>query len=710
MRRLDYIIRRAAFAAFTLVITVVFNFFLFRVVPGDPVQLIVDRRLPREAREQIRASFGLDRPVWLDMEALRQGDIERAFDTQFAAYLRNLARGDLGISFARKRPVSELLAERVWNTVLLLLLGQITAIVLGTLLGIVSALRRGSKLDTGILSFGLFTWSMPTFFFGILLILLARGHLPTGRMVTPGLRPSDGWAYWKDLGLHLVLPTIVFGIGYISGYMLVVRSVFADVLGEDYILTAKAKGLGTFRIIRDHAFKNAMLPMVTMVALSLASLVGGSIEVEAVFSWPGVGRLAYEAIYNLDYPVMQGVFLLFSISVITANFLADLLYSVLDPRVRLERTSSPSVRSRSRGSLARWVQTLPNLPRAFRSALMGVPQILLGWARGFFDFRRALPDLAQRATGTLLEASSRFRRKPMAMVGLAMLLATMLVGLFAPLLAPYDPKQAVDVTPESILAPPSYEHLLGTDDRGKDVLSQLIYGTRISLLVGFAGAFMSMFIGTSVGILAGYYGGRIDNLLMRLVDFLMVIPTLPLMLVVISVWGRGLDKIILVIGLLYWTYTARLVRSQVLSIKERQFITRARAIGASGLRIVVRHILPQVIPLVVAQGVLSVSNAIISEAVLSFLGLGDPVEISWGTMLNFAFARAVSRRGWWFLLPPGFAIVWVSLSVILIGTAIEEIVNPKLRTHHLFNPRLTVAWIENREKEKATLLLEETAL
>jgi peptide/nickel transport system permease protein len=286
-----------------------------------------------------------------------------------------------------------------------------------------------------------------------------------------------------------------------------------------------------------------------------------------------------------------------------------------------------------------------------------------------------------------------FRRKPMAMLGLFMLLSIVFMAIFAPWLAPYDPDERVRTKPEDILAPPDAEHLLGRDDAGKDVLSQLIYGARVSLLVGFTASFMSMFIGTIVGLAAGYYGGRIDNALMRLVDFLLVIPTLPLMLVIISVWGRGLEKIVLIIALLYWTYMARLVRSQVLSIKERQFVLRARAIGAGGLRIITRHIFPQVLPLVVAQAVLDISTAIIAESSLAFLGLGDPTQVSWGMMLGFAFSRAISRMAWWFLLPPGFAIVWVSLSLVLIGTAIEEIVNPRLKTHHLFDPRNMVALV-----------------
>jgi len=286
-----------------------------------------------------------------------------------------------------------------------------------------------------------------------------------------------------------------------------------------------------------------------------------------------------------------------------------------------------------------------------------------------------------------------FRRRPMGIVGGLMLLSVVFIALFAPWLAPYDPDEKIDVEPGDLLAPPDAEHLLGRDDAGKDVLSQLIYGARVSLTVGFVASFMAMFIGTTVGLVAGYFGGRIGNALMRLVDFLLVIPDLPLMLVLISMWGRGLWKIILVIGLLGWTYTARLVRSQVLSIKERQFVLRARAIGAGSLRIIMRHVFPQVLPIILAEAVLSISGAIIAESSLSFLGLGDPTLLSWGMMLNFAFERAISRMAWWFLLPPGFAIVWVSLGLVLMGSTLEEIVNPRLKTHHLFDARRMVALV-----------------
>ncbi len=296
-----------------------------------------------------------------------------------------------------------------------------------------------------------------------------------------------------------------------------------------------------------------------------------------------------------------------------------------------------------------------------------------------------------------MKTLKRFFKSPFGMAGTIMFLLVVIAAVFAPVIAPYDPYASIKVTIEGILAPPNAEHILGTDDAGKDVFSQLLYGARISLTVGFFAAFMSVVIGASVGLIAGYFGGKIGNFLMRFVDVLLVIPHLPLMMVIIALWGRGLWKIVLVIGMLGWTYTARLVRSQVLSLKERQFVMRARNLGASDISIILKHIFPQTLPLIVTQTVLGISGAILSESTLAFLGLGDPLMISWGRMINFAFERAMSSGAWWFILPPGFAIVWVSMSLVLIGNTLEEMFNPRIKTHHLFNPKYMVALLtQNR--------------
>jgi peptide/nickel transport system permease protein len=177
---------------------------------------------------------------------------------------------------------------------------------------------------------------LPTFFLGIILLVFSRGYLPVGGMASPGLKPEDGLTYWLDVAKHLILPTITMAIVYTGEYILIMRSGVMEVLAEDYILTAKAKGLSNLRVLRDHAMKNAMLPMVTIIALTFGYTVGGAIQVETVFSWPGIGRLMYEAVQKRDYPVLQGGFLMLAVTVIIANLIADLLYTVLDPRVKPE--------------------------------------------------------------------------------------------------------------------------------------------------------------------------------------------------------------------------------------------------------------------------------------------------------------------------------------------------------------------------------------
>jgi peptide/nickel transport system permease protein len=284
-----------------------------------------------------------------------------------------------------------------------------------------------------------------------------------------------------------------------------------------------------------------------------------------------------------------------------------------------------------------------------------------------------------------------FLRNKMGLAGLFMLGSILLIAIFAPWIAPFDPYDIFEATTSDVLAPPSPGHILGQDDGGRDVLSLVIYGARISLLVGFSASLIIVALGSVLGMLAGYFGGRTDMIIMRFVDAILVIPQLPLMLVIIAVSGRGLLNIILVIGLLSWTYMARVVRSQVLTVKERRFIMRARAIGVGHFLIMVRHILPQVLPVIFAEAVLDISWAILSEATLSFLGLGDPTLVSWGSMLNRAFLRgAVTRGAWWYLVPPGLALAWVTLSLTFLGNAIQEIVNPRLKTHHLFDERKMV--------------------
>ena len=343
MTRSRYLARKLLWAIFTILFVIVLNFFLFRILPGDPARAgIRDPRLTKEAVEAIRVRFGLDKPVINCFESLnpiKTGDcLVNPLETQFVIYIFNLIRGELGISFHTNRPVADLLVDRLWNTILLIGAGQILAIVIGMVFGIIAAYKARTTIDYIALLSSLLAWSLPTFWLGIILLFIGSSEfgLPIGGKATAGGSFATVWEEWKDIGEHMLLPTLTYTIVFMGEYMLIMRSALLDVLSEDYILTAKAKGLRTFQILKDHALKNAMLPMVTLIAINLGFTVAGAVQIETVFSWPGLGGTIFEAVGRRDFPVLQGAFLMIAVSVILANLIADLTYSYLDPRVQAE--------------------------------------------------------------------------------------------------------------------------------------------------------------------------------------------------------------------------------------------------------------------------------------------------------------------------------------------------------------------------------------
>jgi len=267
-----------------------------------------------------------------------------------------------------------------------------------------------------------------------------------------------------------------------------------------------------------------------------------------------------------------------------------------------------------------------------------------------------------------------------AAVGLGIIVFFAALAIASPLLAPYS--TTVQSCP--VFAAPSARHWFGCDDGGIDLVSEIIYGGRISLIIGFAATLVAMLIGGGVGIASGYFGGWTDVSLMRVTDYLLVIPDLAFAMVIAEVWGPSVLHVILVIAILEWATTARVIRAQVKSLKERVYVKRARSIGASHTRIVFRHILPQVGPLLIANTVLTIAVAIYLETALAFLGLEDPSTTTWGTVLEHAFERAaVSAGAWWAIVPDGIAITLLIMGCFLLGQAIEDALNPRLKVAHL---------------------------
>lgn len=322
MRGTDYVLKRIGFALVTVFVAITLNFVLFRAVPGDAVDALRCRSCTAQFKEAQREALGLDESKW----------------EQYRLYLTGLLHGDLGSSLRSEKPVTGELWEPIKNTLPMIALGTLFSIIFGTLVGVISSWRRGTAFDKGGLYTALGFYSMPTQWLGLLMVFFVAGAigLPTSGIENPTLNilgDASTWDVVVDRLRHMILPALTLGLVLYGDYALIIRSAMLETLGEDYVLTARAKGLRNWSIVWRHGFRNALLPIVTLVALSLGFIIGGSITIEYVFSYPGLGLLTVEAIDQRDWPVLQGIFLLLTLSVIVFNLIADLMYVKLDPRV-----------------------------------------------------------------------------------------------------------------------------------------------------------------------------------------------------------------------------------------------------------------------------------------------------------------------------------------------------------------------------------------
>jgi ABC-type dipeptide/oligopeptide/nickel transport system permease component len=322
MRGTDYVVKRVLFAVGTIFVAITLNFVLFRSLSGDAVSALRCRGCSQEFKDFQRRELGLDKSKW----------------EQYTIYLGDLARGDMGRSLRTEEPVTNILREAMQNTVPMIALGTLFAIVFGIATGVFAAWRRGTAADKGALWGGLAFYSMPPQWLGLMIVFFIAGWvgLPTAGIKDPTLGILDNPGaieVFVDRVEHMILPALTLGLVVFGEYTLIVRSAMLETLGEDYILTSRAKGLSNWATVWRHGFRNAMLPVITLVALSLGFIIGGAITVEYVFSYPGIGLLIVEAIDQRDYAVLQAAFLVLTLSVIVFNLLADLLYFKLDPRV-----------------------------------------------------------------------------------------------------------------------------------------------------------------------------------------------------------------------------------------------------------------------------------------------------------------------------------------------------------------------------------------
>lgn len=318
-----YLATKFVYLFLTLGAVLTTNFLIFHLMPGDPVTHIArGQHLDAAAVARLRTYYGLDRPL-ID---------------QFATYVSHLLHGDFGYSFTYSAPVGPIVADALVNTVILVTVSTVLVIALGVLIGVFAASRRGTRADRGLVVGSLVFWSLPTFWIGMLLIFVfavALNWLPIAGMYTADAIYPTFVTRISDLARHLVLPTTAMVLVDIAQFVLITRSSLVSTLSEDFMTTARAKGLHPRRVLWRHGVRNALLPVVTATTLYASATVGGTIQVETVFSWPGMGQLIYLSVVRRDYPVMEACFLIFAVVVVLANFGSDVLYRALDPRVRL---------------------------------------------------------------------------------------------------------------------------------------------------------------------------------------------------------------------------------------------------------------------------------------------------------------------------------------------------------------------------------------
>lgn len=665
-----------------------------------------------------------------------------------------------GESWTYKVEVLDLLKQRVPATFILSLTSILFAWCVAIPLGVLAAIYKDSIFDRLAALLAYAALSVPEFFLAILAVYFAAvtGILPEGGRSSVESEFYPLGFRLLDYGYHLILPTLVLGIGSVAGMMRIMRANFIDYMQAEFATAARAKGLRERVIMFKHVLRNAINPLITSIGFSFASLLSGALLVENVMNYPGLGQLIYDALVREDqYVVMAGV-VIGVVMLVFGNLLADLLLGWSDPRIRIESGNArDSASSRKVMMLAVVIVGLLGLEilieSQFPALLVMIGQVLkyLGILIVALLAVGCVALVAYILFILLRNLMGQILRRPMGFAAVLSLLCLYFGAFFAPFLAPYGISQQNLEKPyhppsgltwqDGALCAKQYEkaapgeaeyveieggavplkffakgepyklfgliaaerhlfqldtedamarvYLLGADDTGRDIFSRLLHGSQISLSIGFIGISITLILGFVVGALAGYYGGTLDFVAMRFVELLMSIPSLYLLLALRSALispdfssAQVFMVIIVILAVIGWAGTARIIRGMTLSIRNRPFVIAAESMGQPVLKILIKHILPNLASYLLVAATLSIPGYILAEAALSFLGLGiQEPSASWGLMLKQSQGNMiVFFMNFWWMLTPGLAIFVTVIAFNVLGDVLRDIVDPKMKT------------------------------
>ncbi len=727
----DYVIKRLLAIIPTIFGITLITFLIINLAPGNPAELKIrkaqggelDPQFAAEIIEQTRKLYGLDKPL----------------GRRYLIWVGQILTLDFGESYKDHRPVTDKILERVPVSLQLSIISIFLVYLLAIPIGVFSAVKQETMADRALTVFLFILYSLPNFWVAMMLITFLGGGdfldlFPIYGLSSDGAEALPLLGRLLDRAHHLVLPVACLtygGLAYISRQM---RGSMLEVIRQDYVRTARAKGLSEKVVVGKHAFRNSLIPIVTLLAVLFPALIGGSVIIEEIFSIPGMGKMSFEAILSRDYPVIMGVITVSSILTLIGILVADLVYTLVDPRIDF---SGAPVMIKPKSFLIGLavVATIVLAALWAPTAEVGLGSLILLHGK-----KAALIILAASAAivaysligdrGYWASVFRQFRRGKVAMVSLGGVLALFLVAALAPLLANDKPLVMKvggeyyfpafrDYLPErsrhyrefgnrdigemasalegddyalfppvawgpyqndldGVLQGPSSRHFLGADGSGRDVLARMIHGSRIALSVGFVAVGLYVFIGVVFGSLAGYYGGWVDVIISRLIEVMMCIPTFFLIISVVAFLDPSIYNVMAAIGLVGWTGTARLVRGEFLKVRNMEFVEASRALGARDPRVIFRHVLPNALTPVLVIATFGVADAILVESSLSFLGFGvQPPTASWGDILSKA--RSYYNVAWWITLFPGLAIFFTITTLNLVGEGLRDAIDPRLK-------------------------------
>ncbi|WP_254280800.1 ABC transporter permease subunit [Haloarcula marina] len=677
--------KRVAQSLFTIWAVITLTFVMIRQIPGGPLDYV---------RAQMAMSGADPSEVQAIAEVYLSYEPDGPLTTQYVNYLSQVLQGNLGRSFWFGEPVSDIIGEALPWTLLVMTSSMILTFTIGILLGAIMAYKQGSRFDSATTVISIFFNSVP-YYVAALVMLYILGYqyslFPTSGVMSPSMEVGLTVAFILDILHHAALPVMSFAITAIGGVAIGMRGNSISILGADYLRVARLRGLPTRRIATRYVLRNSLLPMYTHFLIAIGFMFGGSVILERIFVYQGIGFYLFEAINATDYSLMMGAFLVITIAVTTSIFVADITYGFIDPRAgssneRSKRSTLDILRALRKSLRLRFSSHSISTPEDGRGG-KGTAQ---GYGTGNDESESVFQTVAATDPGESATVKRFFEEgKQMAktlwadrrarigllIIGTYVFLGTVGISLVESPRIGQGPR----------LLPPfqSLAYPFGTNAQSQDLFALTIYSISPMLQMIVAGAVVATVLATIVGTVSGYVGGIIDRFLMTISDTMIAIPGLPLLIVVAAIlkpqepWFIGV-----VLSIPMWAGLARKIRSEVLKLRRVAYVESSEIIGVSSQSIILRDILPNLMSFISVNFAYNARSIIFSSVGLYFLGVLPTAQVrNWGVMLNIGFQNGAlyNTERVYLVLIPMMAIVLLTLAMVLLAQGMDRMFNPRIR-------------------------------